>query len=216
MTTIVDISANTPEAPNAPEDQMGARIAQKRQAKGLNHDGLSKLTKLLDAPTNAGISRTTIRGYEIGLYKPGARELRILSHTLEVTPTWLIFGGEDGSPSDTLGSTALDVHSKSDLEKGLVALFLLWKLDPAEREVVYAVLHTLARLKNGENIYRARTMAVEDVMALFNDGMADLREGASTDSEAMTNLAISYLPKLEAKLKDEFGLTLAEIFRKTA
>ncbi|WP_230678970.1 hypothetical protein, partial [Streptococcus pneumoniae] len=54
----------------SPEDQIGARIAQRRTAKGLNHDGLSKLTKLLDLPTNNGISRTTIRGYEVNLYKP--------------------------------------------------------------------------------------------------------------------------------------------------
>lgn len=42
-----------------------------------------------------GISRTVLQGYLKGRYKPGARELKLLSQALDCSPNRLLFGRED-------------------------------------------------------------------------------------------------------------------------
>jgi transcriptional regulator with XRE-family HTH domain len=197
----------------APEDQIGPRIASRRTSKGLNHDGLSKLTKLFDLPSKAGISRTTIRGYEIGLYKPGTRELRLLSQALEVTPTWLIFGGSEESAATDADPNGPQATPQSEVQKFLVALHLLRALDPRDRDVVYDVLHTISRHKHGEGEYRAGIYGTAEIGGLLVDIWNDAKETGKFDQERFQELITAYLPYLDKITEEITGKTLSS-FRK--
>lgn len=202
----------TGATPNpVPEDQIGARIAEKRLAKHLTHDGLAKLTKLYDEPAKSGISRTTIRGYEIGLYKPGTREIRLLCQALEVSPNWLIMGGEDETKSQSASIEAGQGLHQTELQKFLVALHLLRSLDAGEREIVYGVLHGLARLKLGENEYRAGIIVPAEFGALLSDVWKDMKDGQQPDQEKVSALAQAYLPMLEEIARKNLGGSLSNL-----
>ncbi len=217
MTTVEDQSgatrkkiATTPQ----PEDQIGTRIAQKRTAKGLNHDGLSKLTKLCDNAGNVGIGRTTIRGYEIGTYKPGTRELRLLSQALEVSVDWLIFGAGDEDAQSFQGRNDANLQVSSEFGKFLVGLYLLAKLEPKERDSVYGVMHALARLRQGENEYRAGIVVIEGVTSLILDHFADTANGVQVDHASFSKIAKASIPLLDDFLEKEFGMSAAIVFDK--
>lgn len=67
-------------------DGLALRIRQARERKGLSLSDVHKLTS---------ISRTSLHDYESGKTKPGARELLLLTETLEATPNWLLCGTEE-------------------------------------------------------------------------------------------------------------------------
>lgn len=197
-----------------PEDLIGSRIAAVRTKKGLNHDGLAKLTKLMDLPAQTGISRTTIRGYEVGLYKPGSREIRLLCQALEVTPTWLIFGDVNEVEGQATSKDSSNQPPQSEIQKFFVALHLLRSIDASERDTVYNVLHSIARLKHGENLYRASVIAPAEIGALVADVWSDLKEFKQLDQEKIKELTIAYAPYFEALAEKELGTSLSGIVRK--
>ena len=67
-------------------DLVAIELRRAREAKGLSHSDLNRQT---------GISRPVLFGYEAGRTKPGARELRLLSEALGVSPNRLLFGTEE-------------------------------------------------------------------------------------------------------------------------
>ena len=136
-----------------PEDGFGQRVASLRTRLGLTHDGLSNLTKIADIE-GRGISRTTIRGYELGTYKPGARELRVLGAALEVTPTMLLLGDVDGHIERKAGAleghkTTPDVHRWADSVMSLIAFSQLGKI---ERRQITGLIDLMYRMQIGEVI----------------------------------------------------------------
>ncbi len=94
MKDTVDINDGNASGYTPPEDGIGERIRQAREAKGFTQESLSRLTASRD-PEGKGISRSVLAYYEKGKYKPGSRELRILFLALGVTPNWLILGKDD-------------------------------------------------------------------------------------------------------------------------
>lgn len=84
--------------PTEPETSLGARIQHTRSERGLTQGQLADLTKRADRE-GKGLSRAVISLYEAGTNKPGPREMRILCEVLRVTPSYLIYGGDD--PFDT-------------------------------------------------------------------------------------------------------------------
>lgn len=76
----------------APESLLGRRIATARSHYKLSAEALSRLSKLVDVPDGRGVSPPSISRYESGEALPGARELRLLCESLEVSPHWLIYG----------------------------------------------------------------------------------------------------------------------------
>lgn len=161
-----------------PEDGLGARVRQIREQKALTHDSLSSLTKL-DDPEGRGISRTTIRGYELGTYKPGAREIRILSAALEVSPTWLILGTSDGSP-DSTGRPAKPMETKGNtgFRWGDIAFTALagFHLGDSERKLISELVETMYRLKIGEELARKQKIFIQDFCDVLQDFIQDRRE----------------------------------------
>lgn len=132
-----------------PEDGIGGRVALLRSQKELTHDGLSKLSKLAD-PSGVGISRTTIRSYELGNFKPGARELRILSKALQVSPAWLLLGAD--SYSEVLvGEEEGGTPSGGDVAQLMAAFMFLPKV---ERTALKTLAMSLLQAKMGEVEFR--------------------------------------------------------------
>lgn len=117
-----------------------------RTQKGLSHEGLSALSKLAD-PAGIGISRTTIRGYEFSNFKPGSRELRILSKALQVSPSWLLLG----EASNQTESTKDESPGYSEVTQLMMAFVAL---PPSERAALKTLAFSLLKYKIGEVDYR--------------------------------------------------------------
>jgi hypothetical protein len=95
----------------------------------------------------------------------------------------------------------------------LVALPLLRALDARDRQVVYDVLHALARLKAGENEYRGTVMAMAEIGGLWTDVWNDYQEGNAFDQERMRPLFEAFGKHVEGRLQRELGLDLATVLR---
>lgn len=91
---------------NPPESGIGLRIAYCRgQLNNLSVEALARYTKNFDT---VGVSKASIVRYEAGSSLPGARELRILSHTLWVSPIWLLMGALDSNPQQHISAQLVD------------------------------------------------------------------------------------------------------------
>lgn len=129
-----------------PEDGLGERVLMLRTQKGLSHESLSALTKLADS-AGAGISRTSIRGYELGNFKPGARELRILSKALQVSPGWLLLGEE----SDRSDLPKNNIPAYGEVVQLMMAFSTL---DEPERTAIKTIVFNMLKYKLGEVEFR--------------------------------------------------------------
>lgn len=82
-----------PAAPGQPpESLLGKRIKAARAHYNLSAEALSRLSKLADTAEGRGVSPPSISRYEAGEALPGARELRLLCDSLEVSAHWLLYG----------------------------------------------------------------------------------------------------------------------------
>lgn len=68
------------------ENDIGLRIKAAREAHKLSQ---------MDMHNRTGLSRTVLINYEAGRHKPGAREIRLICDTLQVSPNYLIYGTEE-------------------------------------------------------------------------------------------------------------------------
>lgn len=189
---------------NSPESGFGERLSTLREKRRLKHDSLSELTKAID-PEKKGIARTTLRGYEHQVYKPGIRELRILSQALDVSIDELVYGDtprasgkvsfEPGRPSDVLG---MPPHRITDWVTFVAAML---NLDEADQKAVFALAHRLAEARMGAVEY-AKLMGVttETTETMF-DAWKD--SGGKFDPELTEKMR----PVLEGVLK-KYGIEI--------
>jgi transcriptional regulator with XRE-family HTH domain len=184
--------------PLLPEDGLGARVKTKRTAMGLTHDGLSELTKIADGERR-GISRTSVRGYELGTYKPGARELRILSLTLEVSPNWLLFGGDDDSWGNTAKPADQNLPSNHRWADAVMPLISYSQLAKAERKQVSDLVETLYRLQIGEVKFRSMRAFVQDFADTIQDAVRDARDHGDLNPNAMRAVLIDTAAAMREK-----------------
>ena len=198
--------------PTLPEDHIGERIAQIRERKQLTHDGLSQLTKVVDLERK-GIARTTIRAYELGIYKPGAREIRVLAAALEVSPSWLVLGirelGEpDLSPDGSQRLANADEVSRTTipLAKYVQTLIAFREIDAPDRDAACNLVLSLARLKIGEVEFRRMMAIFQDLGDFFEDAWRDTRDGQPVNSEELlSKIAQAIAEKYSIDIKDFVG-----------
>lgn len=76
-----------------PENDLGRRLEYQRRAQSLTQEQLADLTKLADG-AGKGLSRGVISLYELGINRPGIKEVRLLCEVLHVSPSYLIYGEE--------------------------------------------------------------------------------------------------------------------------
>ncbi len=196
-----------------PEDGLGERVKAVREGLGLNHDGLSNLTKLADVE-GRGISRTSIRGYELGTYKPGARELRILSLALKRSPSWLVFGKEDALASDG-GAGDLNDRKPAPAARWFDLAFPLLafsQLAQDEKRQLVGLVETLLRLKIGEVRFRSMRAFLEDFLDALQDAARDRAQHHDLKPESMKQVLLSTAEDMKKKHgEEEANLLLATL-----
>lgn len=94
------------------ESTIGQRILMRRKEININQRNLGK---------SVGVSHSTISMWESDTTAPKGKNLHALARTLQCSPTWLLFGDEDKSPSEP---TPIDeAELLSDDEKELIQLY---------------------------------------------------------------------------------------------
>jgi transcriptional regulator with XRE-family HTH domain len=141
-----DKSNAAPRRP-VPEDGIGQRIKEAREARDWTQSVVSVRTKLID-PNEEGISRTVLVGYESGKTKPGAREIRLLAEVLRVTPNWLLYGAE--KPFHATLPSMEYLQGDDEFEKALRLSLALFLLKPHERELIGSLMLSLAGRELGD------------------------------------------------------------------
>lgn len=126
-----------------PELELGARLLQAREAKGLTQGQLAEATKRADKD-GKGLSRAVISFYELGTNRPGPREIRLLCETLQITPSYLIYGEDD--PFDNfLNRHRHGVARPSDPESFASITYCFARLHPHHRIAVMELMLGLLR-----------------------------------------------------------------------
>ncbi len=197
------------DSADSPEYGLGERIRHLREKLGLTHDGLSELAKIADK-AGRGISRTTIRGYELRTYKPGTRELRILSLALNVSPSYLIFGEEfDGQPG---GASLLSGEKPGEKRRwasiGFPAICFS-QLGTVERRQILDLIETLYRLQIGEVKFRSLKAFAHDFADAIQDAVSDHIERQDVSQEVMAKV---FFETVEA-MKKRHGNVEADLLK---
>jgi transcriptional regulator with XRE-family HTH domain len=180
----LEIPQEAPEGASfeVPEDGIGGRIRATREARGWSQTDVSNMSKELD-PARKGVSRTVLVGYEAGQFRPGAREIRILCETLNVTPNWLIYGDDDFAGGTT--QTSMEALRKNGLFAAVRLALAISVLRPHERNALQSLALSMAGRELGdrklsilffvaaaitgpgfENISKMLEMPHDDLMAL--------------------------------------------------
>lgn len=119
-----DAQQPSSDDPREPERGISERIKQRRKELDLTVEMLAALTARYEYATDEGISVPTLYRYEKGDRLPGARELRLLSGALNVSPNWLLLGHEwdSGQQQDAeLGRALLALLGTAEARRTLSA-----------------------------------------------------------------------------------------------
>ncbi|RTL53456.1 MAG: XRE family transcriptional regulator [Rhodocyclaceae bacterium] len=166
-----------------PEDGIGDRIREAREALGMTQTGLAGRSKVID-PKGDGIARTVIVGYEAGTHKPGARELRILCETLNVTPNWLLYRKE--SPFETILASTQFMKNGSEVDRALRLALAVMSMKPHERDLVAGIVLSMA----GRELGDARLSGLLSIAGFMSKTVADeLQKFGAAPGKPSPNLA---------------------------
>lgn len=172
-------------APTQPEDgdqlaqEIGTRIERARTSKNLSVSELHRLT---------GISRTVLQGYEAGRYKPGAREIRLLSDKLDCSPNRLLLGREDFRERSHLDDLLGDTTGATSAAKFAIVFQMLTM---EEQRAILSLLTLLAEARVGgrSNLSKILSAADEVVKSLEASGpQAEARLEAFVGTDLMKKL----------------------------
>lgn len=111
-----------------PENELGKRLEYQRRAKDLTQGQLADLTKQADQ-AGKGLSRSVISLYELGINRPGVKEMRLLCEVLRISPSYLIYGDEHPF-QETVNLTHFDGIADTEPEFFSRMVYCLWRLDP--------------------------------------------------------------------------------------
>lgn len=117
---------------------IGQRILQRRKEVGLNQRELGKAV---------GVSHSTISLWESDTTAPKGKNLHALGRILQCSPTWVLFGDEDKSPSEPTTTEGRDDLSADEVE--LIDLFR--SLPASEQQAQLSEMR--ARAENFERLF---------------------------------------------------------------
>lgn len=149
---------------DVPEDGIGHRLREAREALGLTQVGLATRTKIADKK-GEGISRTVLIGYEAGTYKPGAREIRILCETLSVTPNWLLYQKE--TPFETTQASMNFMRAGDEITIAVRLAVAALALKGHERDLIASLILSIA----GRALGDTRLSGLLATASLLSDGL---------------------------------------------
>lgn len=116
--------------------EMSERIAMRRKELGLTKLALAKML---------GLSGVSILKWENGQNEPSGKNLFALSDALKCSPTWLLFGDEDSSP------TPVD-ELPTELDEQQTQLLSLFNQLP-DSEKTYLINEISARVENFNRLF---------------------------------------------------------------
>ncbi|AFJ47177.1 helix-turn-helix domain-containing protein [Shimwellia blattae] len=117
---------------------IGQRVLQRRKEIGFNQRELGKAV---------GVSHSTVSLWESDTTAPKGKNLHTLSRILQCSPTWILFGDEDKSPSEPVPAEASECLSPDETE--LLELFR--SLPASEQQAQLSELR--ARSENFEKLF---------------------------------------------------------------
>jgi len=126
-----------------PENDLGRRLEHQRRAQSLTQEQLADLTKLADV-AGKGLSRGVISLYELGINRPGIKEVRLLCEVLRVSPSYLIYGEEMPFQEKSRG---LHFGGIADNQAEFLAkaTYCLSRLDPEQSIVLVQMMMGMLR-----------------------------------------------------------------------
>lgn len=151
--------------------EIGDRITEaRRRARITTIAALHKLTAHVDREKK-GISQPVLKSYEDGQFRPGARELKLLSLALSMSPNWLLFGKEnpleqDASPTPPSSLADLVEITPEDRRGALIGI-LVSQLKKPERDAWLSVIEATIRSRLGDARFAAQLAAVQTVTDLI-------------------------------------------------
>jgi transcriptional regulator with XRE-family HTH domain len=125
-----------------PENDLGKRVEFQRRAKALTQEQLAELTQKADQ-SGKGLSRSVISLYELGINRPGIKEVRLLCESLQVSPSYLIYGDEHPF-EEKISFTHFDGIADSEPEFFARIVYCFKRLDPVYTfPIMQMVMRTL-------------------------------------------------------------------------
>jgi len=125
-------------------DIVAIELRRAREDKGISHTELHRQT---------GISRPVLFGYEAGRTKPGAKELRLLSEALGVSPNRLLFGTDEPFKPKTGIRSLLKIRNSPELSL-IMGMMLIPSafaiLDDDQIESILTVISSMVESRNKE------------------------------------------------------------------
>lgn len=171
-------------------DPIALELKRAREAAGLSHSDLNRIT---------GISRTVLLGYERGRTKPGAREIRLLSKALKVTPNRLLFGTDEPFDSRASFQHLLAVRKSPGLIlASMLPLMpmILSTLTDEETSAILTLIGSIMQSRNKDMYVRITTFAAV-MMEHIGDG-----EGASLAHLNNPEMAAQIEAEIERRIKE--------------
>lgn len=112
-----------------------------------------------------GISRDTLKQYETGRHLPGARELRLLSAALGISPNRLLLGSDEFQPAPSLLQGMLS-DAEADEAKKMFRFYILYNmLTPTERNAVLTLIEPILTGRQGGEKEIRKAFAAMDVVS---------------------------------------------------
>lgn len=180
-------------------DLISVQLQSARVQANLSVIELSKLT---------GISKTVLHGYERGRTKPGAREIRLLSSALNISPNRLILGN-DSFETDRPRFTSIyrKIQARPAIGFMLAMMYMPFVtplLDEDELRSILTLVEALVRAKHPETAENMAIMA--DELAQYFDTVT-LPDGSMTVDPAA-------LPTMIANIQAKVADRIAQLKRK--
>ncbi len=146
------VSTDQEKAPDSLALEIGKEIHRALAVKSMT------VTKLHQ---ETGISRTVLQGYLKGRYKPGARELRLLSQALDCSPNRLLFGRESIRERGYLDELVGDADTVMNAAKIAVICSVLTL---EEQRAALTLLALMAEHRTGGRVKLAEALKATDQM----------------------------------------------------
>ena len=170
-----------PAAPVLNRDSIAHELAHARKLLGWTQMELHQQT---------GISRETIKQYETGRNLPGAREIRLLSAALKISPNRLLLGTDEfvtpASPLEGLRTAENNPINADSFRSYMQFMGIYTYLLPAERAAILTLIEPL--LLSRQPADELKTMlammgdmadAVRPVMEEMQEKMRQVTEGGA-------------------------------------
>jgi transcriptional regulator with XRE-family HTH domain len=160
-------------------DELAGTLIKARSALGITQNELHKRT---------GISREAIKGYESGRNKPGAREIKLLCESLNVTPNVLLFGSETPfEPTNTLYDL-MQTSGQLDLVKFVTLLNLL---TGKEKSSISFLMESILLGRHSRDELSRRLLGADFISGMMTSLIKSAEEhkksGSQIDPQAMAN-----------------------------